>query len=89
MKYIALLLVLIMGACSSPENKNFDSEDASDHFDPLGKTPSTTTIAKWDELKNKMPFEDVRDFAEQKKGFIDAPDYEEIEADAGHISWSM
>ncbi len=26
-----------------------------EHFDPKGKAPSDFTIAKWDDLKNKMP----------------------------------
>ena len=36
-----------------------------------------------------MPFKDQRDFEEQQKGFIAAPDYKEIMADAGHVAWSM
>ena len=59
------------------------------HFDPKGKAPSKSTIQKWEELKNSMPFEDKQDFEEQKKGFIAAPDYKEIMADAGHVAWSM
>jgi alkyl sulfatase BDS1-like metallo-beta-lactamase superfamily hydrolase len=53
------------------------------HFDPKGKAPSKSTIANWEDVKNK------RDFEEQKKGFIAAPDYKEIMADAGHVAWSM
>jgi len=60
-----------------------------DHFDPKGKAPSTFTIEKWEDLKNTMAFEDRQDFEEQKKGFIAAPDYMEIMADAGHVAWSM
>ena len=59
------------------------------HFDPKGKAPSKSTIANWEDVKNKMPFKDKRDFEEQKKGFIAAPDYKEIMADAGHVAWSM
>jgi alkyl sulfatase BDS1-like metallo-beta-lactamase superfamily hydrolase len=36
-----------------------------------------------------MPFKDRRDFEEQQKGFIAAPEYTEIMADAGHVAWSM
>ncbi len=60
-----------------------------DHFDPKGKVPSTFTVEKWEDVKNKMPFKDRQDFEEQKKGFIAAPDYTEIMADAGHVAWSM
>ena len=59
------------------------------HFDPKGKAPSKFTVQKWEELKNTMPFEDKQDFEEQKKGFIAAPEYKEIKADAGHVAWSM
>jgi alkyl sulfatase BDS1-like metallo-beta-lactamase superfamily hydrolase len=56
---------------------------------PKGKAPSEYTIAKWEELKNTLPFEDKRDFEEQKKGFIAAPDYKQIMAEAGHVAWDM
>ena len=59
------------------------------HFDSKGKLPSKSTVQNWEELKNKMPFKDKRDFEEQKKGFIAAPEYKEIMADAGHVAWSM
>jgi alkyl sulfatase BDS1-like metallo-beta-lactamase superfamily hydrolase len=61
----------------------------NEHFDPKGKMPSEYTISKWEELKVKLPFEDKRDFEEQRKGFITAPDYMEILADEGHVAWSM
>lgn len=80
---------MIFGACSITPTVDQEAEIASDHFDEKGKAPSPQTIAKWDALKNKMPFEDVRDFEEQEKGFIAAPDYKEIKADAGHVAWSM
>ena len=59
------------------------------HFDSKGKAPSESTVTQWEQLKNKMPFKDRRDFEEQKKGFIAAPDYKEIKADAGHVAWDM
>jgi alkyl sulfatase BDS1-like metallo-beta-lactamase superfamily hydrolase len=62
---------------------------SSNHFDPKGKAPSEHTIAKWQALKNTMPFEDVRDFDEHTKGFIAKPDYLQIMADAGHVAWDM
>ncbi len=61
----------------------------TDHFDPKGKAPSSFTVEKWEDVKNRMPFKDRRDFEEQKKGFIAAPEYNEIMADAGHVAWSM
>jgi len=43
------------------------------HFDSKGNPPSKFTIQKWEDVKNKMPFKDKRNFEEQKKGFIAAP----------------
>lgn len=77
---IVILLLSIIAISFAQEYK---------HFDKKGKMPSEFTIAKWEELKNKLPFEDERDFEEQKKGFIVAPEYKEIYADAGHVAWSM
>ncbi|QBC45752.1 alkyl/aryl-sulfatase [Iodobacter fluviatilis] len=39
--------------------------------------------------RSSLPFEDTRDFEESKKGFIAAPPYREIMADAGHVAWNM
>jgi alkyl sulfatase BDS1-like metallo-beta-lactamase superfamily hydrolase len=36
-----------------------------------------------------MPFDDKLDFEEAKKGFIAAPPYRQIKADAGHVAWDM
>ena len=57
-------------------------------FDPLGKPPSKYTI----ELHNgrrPLPFDDKRDFEEAKQGFIAAPTYKKIMADAGNVAWDM
>ncbi len=88
---VSLIAILTVAYSCTPqaEKVTSNSEIADNHFDPKGKAPSEATIKKWNELKNKMPFEDVRDFAEQKKGFIAAPEYKEIMADAGHVAWSM
>ncbi|MGI9537293.1 MAG: alkyl/aryl-sulfatase, partial [Desulfocapsaceae bacterium] len=59
------------------------------HFDAKGNSPSSHTVQTWEDVKDKMAFEDKRDFEEQQKGFIAAPDYTEIMAEAGHVAWSM
>ncbi len=59
------------------------------HFDPKGKLPSTFTVEKQQGLRTSMPFEDQRDFEEQKKGFIAAPDFKQIMAEAGNVAWDM
>ena len=59
------------------------------HFDSKGKQPSTYTIDQQNALRKTLPFEDKRDFEESRKGFIAAPDYKTIMADAGNVAWDM
>jgi len=59
------------------------------HFDPKGKLPSKQTIKLQNGLRASLPFEDKRDFEEAKKGFIAAPEYKQIMADAGNVAWDM
>lgn len=63
--------------------------DPTKHFDTKGKLPSAYTIELQNDLRKTLPFEDKRDFEEAKKGFIAAPDYKQIMADAGNVAWDM
>ena len=63
--------------------------EAIGHFHPKGKAPSEHTIAVLEEARETLPFSDRRDFEEQEKGFIAAPDYKKIMADAGNVAWDM
>jgi len=63
--------------------------DPTKHFDPKGKLPSEFTIELQSKFRKSLPFEDKRDFDEAKKGFIAAPEYKQIMADAGHVAWDM
>jgi alkyl sulfatase BDS1-like metallo-beta-lactamase superfamily hydrolase len=63
--------------------------DPTRHFDPKGKMPSNFTIELQKGLRKSLPFEDKRDFEEAKKGFIAAPPYKKIMAEAGHVAWDM
>jgi len=65
------------------------TSDPSKHFDAKGKMPSKFTIELHDGLRKSLPFDDKRDFEEAKKGFIAAPDYKQIMAEAGHVAWDM
>ena len=62
---------------------------AGKHFHPKGKLPSETTIALKKKQLARLPFEDERDFAEAKRGFIAAPSYNQIMAEAGNVAWDM
>ncbi len=63
--------------------------DPSKHFDPKGNMPSKYTIELQEGLRATLPFDDKRDFEEAKKGFIAAPPYKQIMAEAGNVAWDM
>ena len=60
-----------------------------EHFDSKGNPPSTSTIALQEALRESLPFEDERDFEESQRGFIAAPDYQQITAANGRVVWDM
>ena len=61
----------------------------SGHFHPQGKLPSTYTVEQRQALSASLPFEDQRDFDESKRGFVAAPPYKQIKAEAGNVAWDM
>ncbi len=66
-----------------------DGAATGEHFDPKGRQPSSHTVEIVNGLRESMPFEDERDFEEAKKGFIAAPEFLQIKAEAGHVAWDM
>ena len=60
-----------------------------EHFHPKGKPASSHTAEKNRQARGVLPFGDVRDFEEQSRGFIAAPESRKIMADAGHVAWDM
>ena len=92
------LLLLFVTACTSATKQDISkaafskvvtAKTATEHFHPKGKMPSTYTVELQQQLREALPFQDKQDFEEQKKGFIAAPDYEQIMAEAGHVAWDM
>jgi alkyl sulfatase BDS1-like metallo-beta-lactamase superfamily hydrolase len=65
------------------------SNAQTEHFHPKGKPPSAYTLEVLKEARTMLPFSDTRDFDEEKKGFIAAPDSWKIMADAGNVAWDM
>ena len=59
------------------------------HFHPKGKLPSKFTIELQKGLRATLPFEDQRDFEEAKHGFVAAPPYKQIMAEAGNVAWDI
>lgn len=88
---IAFLAVLMLPACQSGEAPATTDENlnVSDHFDPKGKGPSKHTLAVWENWKKTLPFDDVRDYEEQQKGFIGAPDFRQIKNEEGRVVWDI
>lgn len=60
-----------------------------EHFHALGRQPSPSTIALRQATVNQLPFDDERDFEEARRGFIAAPAYRQIMAEAGNVAWNM
>ena len=91
--YITLTSALISGTFSTAFAASNGGEvitsDPSKHFDVKGKMPSKFTIELQEGQRKSLPFEDKRDFEEAKRGFIAAPDYKQIMAEAGHVAWDM
>ena len=60
---------------------------ADGHFHLKGKAPSEHTLKILKEARATLPFADVRDFEEHRKGFIAPMKTLKIKADAGHVAW--
>jgi len=89
---LALVIALLAGLSGSAVaagGGGVVTADPTKHFDPKGNMPSKFTIELQNGLRKTLPFEDKRDFEEAKKGFIAAPPYKQIMADAGHVAWDM
>lgn len=92
-RIIAILVAASMCALAAPAfsagGGGVVSADPSKHFDPKGREPSKFTIELQNGLRATLPFADKRDFEEAKKGFIAAPPYKQIMAEAGNVAWDM
>jgi len=62
---------------------------STEHFHPKGKPPSEHTLKVLEREKKTLPLSDKRDFDDQKKGFIAAPDFWQIKGATGNIVWDM
>ena len=51
--------------------------------------PSSHTIARQQALRDSLPFEDQRDFDEQRRGFVAAPGYRQIADESGELVWDI
>ena len=86
---LATASVAVAGPSHAAGGGGVVTADPSKHFDRKGKEPSRFTIELQNGLRATLPFEDKRDFEEAKKGFIAAPPYKRIMAEAGNVAWDM
>ena len=87
--WIASMTLVALCAALAPSASKAQAVSEQKHFDPKGAPPSTFTLELRKGVSATLPFEDKRDFEEAKKGFIAAPPYTKIMADAGHVAWDM
>jgi len=96
-KTLHLALAITLGGGISPSVFAADANGAAPdpapsqnvHFDSKGKAPSSYTVDMQNTVRKTLPFADKRDLEEAKKGFIAAPPYKKIMADAGNVAWNM
>ncbi|KQN42277.1 hypothetical protein ASE98_13910 [Pseudomonas sp. Leaf48] len=96
-KTLHLALAITLGGSVNPAifaaDANVVSSDPASaqnaHFDSKGKAPSPYTIELQNGVRKALPFADKRDFEEARKGFIAAPSYNKIMAEAGNVAWNM
>jgi len=86
---VIAISLMLTGSGLAASGGSIVTSDPSKHFDPEGKAPSKFTVAFQEQLRKTLPFEDKRDFEESKKGFIAAPPYKQIMAEAGNVAWDM
>jgi len=87
MKRITQLLAV--AALTGTACSNGNSQSDNGHFHAKGNLPSEQTLALRARNTQSLPFADGRDLEEAARGFIAAPAYEKIMADAGHLAWDM
>jgi len=88
--YISIIsFILMISACGDDSSPESTAKIDPNHFHPKGKAPSKYTIAKQQQLRKTLPLSDKKDFEEQEKGFIAAPEYKQIMAEKGHVAWDM
>lgn len=62
---------------------------AQDHFNEQGNAASESTRAIQEQLRSELPFGDIRDFEEARRGFIAEPDSDQIVGANGNVVWDM
>ena len=85
----ALASLALPVQAQEPSSDSRFSDHFNGHFNDKGAGPSAATSALQESLRQSLPFEDERDFQESRRGFIAAPDYQQIRGAAGNLVWDM
>lgn len=86
---LTLCLAAAGPSWGQPSHQAPAGNPTTSHFHPEGKMPSRFTVELRNGIKKALPFEDVRDFGENKRGLIAIPPFKQIMADAGNVAWDM
>ncbi len=84
LRSVAWLAALALVAAAPPLAAEGDTD-----FPVQGKPPSPITAALQAEHRDALPFDDRRDLEEAARGFLAAPPYRQIMAEAGNVAWDM
>jgi alkyl sulfatase BDS1-like metallo-beta-lactamase superfamily hydrolase len=89
-----LLVLTVCGACAPLDAGARDIKPVAAplpiaHFHPQGQPASQATVELQRLARAALPFEDKRDFAESKRGFVAAPTYAEIKTEDGKTAWQF
>jgi len=89
-----LLMLTVCVACAPLDAGARDTKPVAGpapigHFHPQGQPPSQATVELQRIARASLPFEDKRDFAESKRGFVAAPAYSDIKTEDGKTAWQF
>jgi len=81
------MLAAVLLSITTVQHAAAGDETANIH--PDANPPSGFTVEVQRQHRATLPFDDERDFEESRRGFIAAPPYRQIKAEAGHVAWDM
>jgi alkyl sulfatase BDS1-like metallo-beta-lactamase superfamily hydrolase len=91
--FVLALWVVVLGvgplALAGGIARGDTAQEPAAHFHPKGQPPSRHTVQARQRQRLSLPFDDQRDVEEAQRGFIAAPPYRQIVAEAGNVAWDM
>jgi len=84
-----LVAAFAAGLMSLPPGAAAAGDGSAAPAGPEAHPPTSFTIDVQRQHRASLPFDDQRDFEESRRGFIVAPPYRQIRAEAGNVAWDM